>query len=552
MMRAPVTDFVTTAAHAAGMRRRLLAISVLGLTMLLVWGRVLGYEIRRDELMFVPPAVLLHEHSLYRDFFFNHVPYSAWIFRGAERLFGDLGLLFSARLAVCAAWLVLVAAVGLTVLRLSGSGGLALICALSLMTTEGLLNQTGMAATNNLLPLAFSSVGAGLFLVATVAGPPKPAPLLLAGFCMAVAAATKISAVVLVPPLLAGAFLMPAGMPLRLRMSRVVLPLTVGGLIGGAPALAVFAADPARVFAHVVGFHTGPHVAWWAQNGATEPGVAMGLGGKIQIAHALWLGSSSLVLFVVLLFLMLIGSREQGRPGSQTVTERRALAVVAAAIAATAAMAFVPSPGFPQYYAPPLALLPFLPALAMRRLGPAYREQAAPVLLAAGLAMAVIGAPRLLPAAMTWIDLGSSTPAASAEAGSEIRERLEAEGLASGRVATLMPIYPLESGLDVYPEFATGPFAYRIAGVTGPDLAEYFVMAGPEDLAELFAADPPAAILTGFSPELEGPFLQWAQAHGYERAEALGISNRYGSATLHLAPRVQDQTMQTTRRTAMP
>jgi hypothetical protein len=285
-----------------------------------------------------------------------------------------------------------------------------------------------------------------------------------------------------------------------------------------------------------VGFHTGPHVTWWEINAASEPGLALGLAGKVQLAHGLWLGGAALVLVVVLLFLTVLARREPRSAEVRAITESRALWITAAMIAAAACMAFVPSPGFPQYFAPPLVLLPFLPALAMRRLGAAGRDQSAPVLLAAAIAMTALGAPRLLPAATVWLDPGASVPARSAEAGAALRARLEAEGLDGDRVATLMPIYPLEGGLAIYPEFATGPFAYRIAEVTPPDLARHYVMAGPDDLAALFAEHPPGAILTGFAPELEQPFLSWAEAQGYRLAPPLGITDRYGTAVLHLAP----------------
>lgn len=534
-----MSDLVAPASsglRAAPIWRTAAALGGLALLLVLVWGRVLGFEIRRDETMFVPPAAFLGDLALYRDVFYNHVPYSAWLFRAAERAFGEYGLLLSARLVICAAWLVLVAAVGLTVLRLSRSGGLAVLSAMSLLMGEALLNQTGMTATNNLLPLAFMAAGLGLFLVTVIEGRPRAAMLVLAGVCLSVAAGLKISAGAVIPAVAIGAFLVPAGMPFARRVTHVALPLALGGLIGGAPALAVLAADPSRVLAHVVGFHTGPHVAWWAENIVREPGVALGLGGKAQIAYDLWLGGTSLLLGVVLVFLLLVARRDPAG-GIRATTEMRAALIAAAAILSLVVMAFVPSPGFPQYYAPPLALLPFLPALAMRRLGPEGREQAAPVLLAAGLAMLALGAPRLLPAAAVWADPGASTPARSAEVGAILRARLEAEGLAEGRVATLMPIYPLEGGLAVYPEFATGPFAYRIAQVTEPELAARYVMAGPGDLHALFAAEPPAAILTGFVPDIEGPFLSWAEAQGYRAAPPLGIADRYGTLKLHLAPR---------------
>ena len=43
--------------------------------------RVMNYEMRRDEHLYVPPISLLDSHQLYADFFYNHVPGSAWFFQ---------------------------------------------------------------------------------------------------------------------------------------------------------------------------------------------------------------------------------------------------------------------------------------------------------------------------------------------------------------------------------------------------------------------------------------------------------------------------------------
>jgi len=40
--------------------------------------RIMNFEMRRDEQLYVPPARLLNDHALYADFFYNHPPASAW------------------------------------------------------------------------------------------------------------------------------------------------------------------------------------------------------------------------------------------------------------------------------------------------------------------------------------------------------------------------------------------------------------------------------------------------------------------------------------------
>ena len=101
-------------------------------------------------------------------------------------------------------------------------------------------------------------------------------------------------------------------------------------------------------------------------------------------------------------------------------------------------------------------------------------------------------------------------------------------------MATFSPLYPLEAGLRIYPEFSAGLFAYRVAPYTDPELRRNYVMAGAEDLPALFETNPPDAFLTGFDDTLEAPMIDYARNHGYVESDFDGIRDRYGKAVLWL------------------
>jgi 4-amino-4-deoxy-L-arabinose transferase-like glycosyltransferase len=87
-----------------------------------------------------------------------------------------------------------------------------------------------------------------------------------------------------------------------------------------------------------------------------------------------------------------------------------------------------------------------------------------------------------------------------------------------GKVLTLAPAVPLAAGATIYPEFATGPFAWRTAHLVPSERRRRLHLIAPEDLAEFLAKDPPAGIVVGYEEEaLEKPFLDYAQQHGYKR-----------------------------------
>lgn len=86
-----------------------------------------------------------------------------------------------------------------------------------------------------------------------------------------------------------------------------------------------------------------------------------------------------------------------------------------------------------------------------------------------------------------------------------------------GKVLTLAPTLPLEAGLKIYPEFATGPFAWRVANFVKKERRSAARIVGPDELEALLAADPPAAILLGYEKRWEEPLENYAKARQYRR-----------------------------------
>jgi len=85
----------------------------------------------------------------------------------------------------------------------------------------------------------------------------------------------------------------------------------------------------------------------------------------------------------------------------------------------------------------------------------------------------------------------------------------------NGKVLTLAPIIPLEAGLDIYPEFVTGPFALRTAHLLDPADRVRFKMVSGTDLEELLRPAPPSAILVG-ETDKDDPLIQFAKRHDDE------------------------------------
>lgn len=120
-------------------------------------------------------------------------------------------------------------------------------------------------------------------------------------------------------------------------------------------------------------------------------------------------------------------------------------------------------------------------------------------------------------------------PVQAHEIGVEIKT-----ALGKGKVLTLAPIFPLEGELDIYPEFAAGPFIWRLANrapLLYKKMRKDLNIVTKNDLGVLLSADPPKAILVGFEGDLENPFIAYAKEHMYKE---LKLSN---SKTLWVSDR---------------
>lgn len=500
-----------------------------------IYERLMGYGLLRDEMMFVLPTASLDQQQPGVDFFDNHLPYAAWYFWTMDRLFGDAGLLFSARLGVFFAWGLLAASTAWVVWVLSGSLRVTLFGVLGLLTSQTLLGPSGMAATNNLLQLPFAVLALGLFLIETTRAKPRFLRLVLAGICAAVAIGMKLNAVAFLPAMVVAALFTPAGQGFGARLGRVLLPLVVGGVIGGLPMIWYFSANPEQFLADVLRFDLGARAAYWDANQFGEPWLATGPVGKLHLAFGAWLEGAPLVMTAVILPMVLCLARGAGGDDPADPCLRRGIWVVAATIALTVVISFLPTPGFPQYFILPLACLPLLAALAYRSLDDAWCMAIRPVLVSAIILMAVLALPQLVPDLAVVAGSAESTPAATTRGGTALKQAIEDQKPGGDKVATFFPVYPLEAGLPVYPEFTTGQFGDGILSLTAPDQARQYRVVGADGIIKaLFDADPPAAMLLGYEPELEVPLRRYAETHGYQQVEVQGLGNRYGDGTVYL------------------
>ncbi|AUW57386.1 hypothetical protein C1T17_04005 [Sphingobium sp. SCG-1] len=436
---------------------------------------------------------------------------------------------------IFAAWMLAALAMGLVASRAAGTRAAGLLAALLLMTHPLLLGQAGMLVTNNFLPLLFAVSATGLFIAGLDRREPAPWLIASAGLCVSIAIGFKANYIFLVPPFAVAAFLVPSRLPISLRVRTIVLPLLIGGVVGGLPSLYYLGRDPAGFLAHVIGYHRGPHIAYWIANSEVDGTKIMTFPGKAGLAAKLWLSGGGFVVLTGVLWSIWAnwrGARDAARGADRPLWP---ILLVTALAVGGALISFVPTPAFPQYYVPPVPFVLLLAALLYGRLLRDQRKRAAPWFTGAALLVILAGAPRLMVGLPQLFSPQKWTGFQIHAAGERVARAL-AESGARGPVATLAPLYPLEGGLGVYPELAAGPMIYRVGDLIPQADRVHYRMISPTLLPGLLAARPPAAILTGVEGRLDDPFTDYARGHNYRLISQPIVRDRYGEARLYVKP----------------
>jgi hypothetical protein len=91
----------------------------------------------------------------------------------------------------------------------------------------------------------------------------------------------------------------------------------------------------------------------------------------------------------------------------------------------------------------------------------------------------------------------------------KISEDIHSKIIASGPVLALSPLYAIEGGGEIYPEFSAGPFVYRIADRLSESQRRIVHAVGPDELKKLIESRPPSAVILGTEPkQLEEPIFE--------------------------------------------
>lgn len=528
--RDSITSGVTASSRRAWTHAALVATMVM--TLLALFARLMAFPVRHDEQMYVPVGALLMQGDLYRDFGFNNLPNFPLLLGLIVHLTATDHYLLAGRFIIFAGWLLFLTAIMIFVRRAAGTWAAAILATLLVATNPVLIGPAGMLATNNFLPLAFAMAGTTLLIAGLDQPKPQPWALAGAGLCIAVAAGFKANYVYMIPLFAITALFVPLREGLRRCITHSIGPLAIGGLIGSLSVLYYLFRDIDGFLVHVIQYHRGPHVAYWAANPWLDGPKIMTLSGKIVLAIKVWLGGG-FALVICALALLVWSNVRQAKSSKRPRRPLWPIALVTAIIVGGMAISFVPTPAFPQYYILPIPFLIVLAALLYGSLPVRRRSALSPLMLMMAIGTIAWGLPRL---AVKLPDLAKPDKWAGIvvhRAGQRLAQYSHTEG-ADGPVATLSPLYPLEGGLAVYPELAAGPLVYRVGDLIPSRDLRHYRITSPHLVGSLMSAQPPVAILVGQEGRLDEPFIRYARHHRYRLVDPALVNDRYGKGALYI------------------
>jgi len=464
---------------------RLLAALLLPVLLGLAWLRPVDH----DESQYVAAAVLTARGLVaYRDFAWLQTPLQPWALAPVAWVAGDWTWPALRLVNAGLAWVAVVAVAAAA--RAGGASRSAAAWAAGLFAGCDVLLFAAGTARNDTLPAAALAVALWLAM-----GEATRRRAVTIGALLATAAAAKISYA-----LSAAAY---GG--LALIGGRRAGWVALGASAPAALVVGSWLLAPDAFAFGVLHFPAAAPAEWFAD----QPNKLSAAGKAADLCKFLALGAALPALAVVV--------REQSVRRSAGGAARKAATLATTLLIAGLVAAVLPSPVWRQYLLPALPPLFVLLALRWTAVPPGRAERIAfAVFAVAGLAPSVAALAK---------DAGMPT---AIREGRALRAAFGRAGVA-GPVATLAPQLLSLAGRVPEPRFATGPFVFRTRAIVPAGAeARWRVVPAPR-LPALFAADPPAAIVTGVEgwtagdPALDRVLDRWAATHGY-RAMAAGRS----------------------------
>jgi len=481
--------------------------------------------------MYISSALAQVKYSIYADFVYLQTPYWVNLLGFILGFFDEYYFLIS-RLVIWSFSFAAVCIVFASARSITQNANIAL-CFAAIFAASSVMWPAFGTVRNDAMSCFFAV--ATLALILCNFAQPRLADLrwIAAGVTAGLAVGTKASYVFLpigICAVLALSAVLRGGVD---RARREFLLFVLGGMITALPILYYAARSWDQFFWMNATYHTDGAVAWFMKNDAAhllEPGTRI-RAIKNFLNKDAFLSLSGFILFLVVL------AKYSGclRQFFQSVRANNG-AIVFGLLLLAPIFSFFANPAHVHYVQPVIPVILFCGVVCYAAAGGVaqLRNIRAPAIVALGL-LAIL--PRVSGIAKDiyfgWRDepMFSSIHKTSLE----IRNLLDIHG-GVGKVASISPVRVADSGIPIYKEFSAGSFFFRSSEQLSPAFVKSMGGVSKNTLQDLFAADPPLAILTGFEDSWKFPpdaaLDVYAIENGYMK-----MGGSFGGGRLYVRPK---------------
>ncbi len=475
-----------------------------------------------DENQFIAPGQLLAYHGLlpYVDYPYTHMPY-ATLFYGIGAAITPYDFLVG-RMLNAVAWFVCALLIVMGFRRMTSMDDSAPplfldIVVICIFVFNTILAHIAGNALNHSLASLFSLLALAFFVRKNATPAAATRGAFGAGALAGLAAWTRFNYAVLLP-VLGCLYVVEAWRSPPPRRFRSVIAYAAGALTGSIPVLGLFVAAP-QPFMYGNYLYIRLNTIYYS---GLLTRVNMQLGQKLLDFLSYVIASPlDLVLYLAMLFMLVRSVVRYARTASAEALSELALAGCALALAVTA---FAPTPTQPQYFLAPIPVLCVCLLVLGRQVYQAHRVLISTLGTACLVAVFAASSSRATLASLGKLaDPSAWVPIEAHQFATRLHQYVP-----SGRILTLLPMFPLEVGYDVYPFAATGPFSWRTSLLLTAERRALYGVTSPEELGGLLNAYPPQAVLTGFESTnagfdfgdlggLERPLTVYAEGHRFSK-----------------------------------
>lgn len=482
-----------------------------------------------DENMYISAGVLFQHHSLYKDFPFLQMPYLPMLYGTIYTLTGTTYYFLTAELINFFFMSISCLLIFLISFRLTKNVLFALSIQLLFLFNDITIYTMSYSA-NTIMPIAFSLLGVYLYIINAQSLSIKRLGLFFSGIAIAISIGTKLYYAVTLPPLFVISFMYPKSLPLKGRITKIIIPFSIGIIIGLLPVFYYFFRNIEIFMFNNFDYHH-LNTVYRELTGYTH---AMSSIEKINFGMKVFKCPANIALIIgalVLSFIIISEKQKQNMKSSLFYFMKMENLLFILLVVFTIITAFMPTPLWLHYFALPFPFFVILISSLYSDLT-TLNKKFVNILIACFILVSLLGSGTPLFKYVNQVFNPNKWPSVNIHSvGVQFKHTIGTVSK-NQKVATLYPLYVLEGGLPIYKELSTWTFIYRLGELLPDKIRNNNSYITSYNVKELLEHDPPKAILIDFFVENKlfyKPFIEYAESHNYQKI----VTNFYGM-TLYL------------------